>query len=396
MAAFIGALSKVYLGLESAFGQGSKSDLLYKLPVRTESINRRMDPITSEALLGARSPSSLIPGREGAEGSMEIELWPKTAGVLFYMVLGKSEQTTVETETVTKITPISAGEDLPSAVVMVSHSDIPMLYKGLKFNQARLAASVGSIPTLSIDVVGRQEVIETQSVTDENVSGSGTVYTLANHPVVPGSLTVKEDGTAVDPSEYTVDWGTGKITFNTAPTGTITADYEYFDSDVDETGMTVFEVDPFTFKEITLMYGDDSTPLTTTVKYTNFELTINNNLDTDDYRFDGTGLRYSIMPANLEITGSLDIVMDYEAVAFDYKQKFVNFEDWKIKAVFEKEKGGNTYKLEILLPRVRFSELNHDINDAGKLILTGSFTALAPASGDVIEVYDYVNTTGSY
>lgn len=398
MPAFTGAQSKLYLGLESSFGTGAKADLKYKIPIRSESINRRLEAITSEALLGLRIPMSMVPGRDGAEGSFEAELWPNSAGVLFYLTLGKS---VLDGGTgATKITPVGTGEDLPSAFVWVSHSGIPLTYKGIKFNQLRLTASVGAIPTVSVDVVGRQEVLGSVN-TNETFSGDGstTTFTLSNTPVVPESETVEVDGSQqTRGTDYTIDYETGVITFTTAPssgTDNISVTYDYFDS-VDETSITYKPtVDPFTFKEISLLYSDDGTTFSSTVKYTNFELTINNNLDADDYRFDGTGLRYTLMPANLEITGSLDIVLDYNAIAKDY-QKFTNFADWGIKAVFEKVKDSTTYKLEIVLPRVRFSELNHDINDAGRLTLSGSFTALGPSSDAPIEVYDYVNTTGSY
>jgi len=328
-----GAQSKAFLGLESTFGQGTESNLKYKLPLKTESLNRKIDMITSEAILGARAPKALAPGKLSAEGSMDIELWPKLEGVLFYLTLGKAtledpDGTASSGDEYTSITPIDVGEDLPSSVVLVDHAGIKMLYKGMKINQLRLSAAIGSIPSVSVDFVGREETVTTATI--------------------------------------------------------------------DESSMTKPDTQPYTFKEISLLYSSDGSSFSSTEKYTNFELTINNNLDTDDYRYDGTGLRKTLSPANLEITGNVDIIFDTSTLNEEYEDKFVNAKPWGIQAVFEKNYNGTTYKFELILPSVIFSELTHDISDKGRLVLSGSFTAVLPSSGSIITVNDYNNTTGSY
>jgi len=139
-----------------------------------------------------------------------------------------------------------------------------------------------------------------------------------------------------------------------------------------------------------MLYTDEFT--TTTDLYSSVELVVNNNLDTDDYRLDGTGKRKSIDAQQLEITGRLDIIFDASVITGEYS-KFKNFQDAALGIELAKASGE---KLQIYLPRVRFSEMSHDIGGAEKIAMTASVTALIPTSGAIMEVRDYVNTTGSY
>lgn len=320
--AYTGAKSSVLLGIETAFGNAAT--LKYRIPFTSESINFRADMQTSEALLGVRGIKALAPGKLGAEGSLDVELYPETAGVLFYLALGKA--TLIDPDAVpssgdeyTQITPIGLSEDLPSATIQVDHAGQKFHYVGVKVNQLTFSGSVGAIPKISIDVVGKDEI----------------------------------EGGAVE--------------------GTITEPGD----------------EPYYFRELKL-YTDNFT--TTTDLYSSIELTINNSLDTDDYRLDGTGKRKTLEPQRLEITGRLDIIFDASVISGEYA-KFKNFQDAALGIELAKSTGE---KLQIYLPRIRFSEINHDIGGAEKIVMSASCTALIPASGDIIEVRDYVNTSGSY
>jgi hypothetical protein len=59
---------------------------------------------------------------------------------------------------------------------------------------------------------------------DEPVWG-GASDQLPDIPVVPGSVTLYDDGSEIADSAYTVDYETGVITWSTAPAGTVTADF---------------------------------------------------------------------------------------------------------------------------------------------------------------------------
>lgn len=311
--AYTGAKSSILLGIESTFGNAAT--LKYRIPFTSESINFRADMQTSEALLGVRGIKALAPGKLGVEGTIGAEVYPYSTPVLFFLALGKA---TLETDH-TKIVPISLTEDLPSATIQVNHAGQKFHYIGTKVNQLTFSGSVGAIPKVSIDVVGKDEI----------------------------------EGGAVE--------------------GTITEPGD----------------EPYYFRELKL-YTDNFT--TTTDLYSSIELTINNNLDTDDYRLDGTGKRKTLEPQRLEITGRLDIIFDASVISGEYA-KFKNFQDAALGIELAKSTGE---ELQIYLPRIRFSEINHDIGGAEKIVMSASFTALIPASGDIIEVRDYVNTTGSY
>ncbi|AEX84781.1 hypothetical protein XO10_00655 [Marinitoga sp. 1135] len=319
---YTGAKSSVLLGIESSFA--TEATLKYKLPFKSESLNHKIETAKSEALLGIRGTKSLAPTKEGAEGSLELEAYPTSAGLAFYLALGKAalvdpDGTADSGDEYTKITPIDLNSDIPSATVQVDHSGQKMKYLGMKVNSLKFSGAVGSIPSISLDLVGKEEVV-----------GAGT------------------EGTIVDVDDQ-----------------------------------------PFFFKELTL-YTDDFQ--TTTDLYSSIELNIGNNLDADDYRLDGTGKRKTLEAGNLEITGSLDIIFDASVVSGEYS-KFKNFQDGAIGIKLEKATGE---KLTIYLPRINFSEMTHDIGGAEKIMFKANFTALIPDTGDVIEVSDYQNTTGTY
>jgi len=308
-----GAKSSVLLGIESALGQEAQAK--WRLPFTSESLNHTVEAIRSEALLGNRGIKSLAPGQVGAEGSLDVELYPETAGVLFYLALGKSVLDTDHA----KITPIALTEDLPSASIEVNHGGEAFKYLGMKINQLRFSGSVGAIPTVSADFVG----IEEQS----------------------GSLT---EGTIVTPGD-----------------------------------------DPYYFKELKL-YTDEFS--TTTDLYSSIELTINNNLTTDDYRLDGTGKRKTLEAAQLEITGTIDIILDSSVITNEYT-KYKDFTEASIGIELAKDA---TNTLKIYIPRLLFSNMTHDIGGPDKVMLRAEFTALIPQSGEIIYVEDYTNDTGSY
>jgi hypothetical protein len=318
---YTGAKSSVLLGIESTFG--SAATATWKLPFKSESLNHKVEAVRSEALLGTRGIKSLAPGKLGAEGSLDVELYPETAGVLFYLALGKATlidpNAASSGDEYTQITPIGLSEELPSASIEVNHGGQSFKYLGMKINQLRFSGAVGAIPSVTADFIGKEEQ-----------SGSLT----------QGSLTVPGD-------------------------------------------------DPFYFKELKL-YTDQFT--TTTDLYSSIELTINNNLDSDDYRLDGTGKRKSLEPGTLEITGSLDIIFDSSVVSGEYT-KFKNFTEAAIGIELAKDA---TNKLTIYIPRLLFSNMTHDISGPDKIMFRAEFTALIPGAGDIIEVIDYTNGTGSY
>jgi len=150
--------------------------------------------------------------------------------------------------------------------------------------------------------------------------------------------------------------------------------------------LTVPGDEPFYFKELKL-YTDQF--VTTTDLYSSIELTINNNLDTDDYRLDGTGKRKSLPAQQLEVTGRIDIIFASSVVSGEYS-KFKNLTDAALGIELQKGTG----KIQIYLPRVRFTEITHDVRGPEKIVLNASFTALLPTTGSIIEVRDYVDTNG--
>jgi len=160
----------------------------------------------------------------------------------------------------------------------------------------------------------------------------------------------------------------------------------------EEPTMVEIDDDPFFFKEI-LLYDDEDLSISVD---TMSELTLNiaNNLNEDDYRLDGTGERKTIEPGQLEITGSMNIIFDENLLTGKYKD-FVEFNDISIGAKFEKASGE---KFTIVLPRVKLTNLTHDIDGPGTITVSADYEAVLNSEGKIIEVKDYtvVVTDGSY
>ena len=150
MALYTGAKSSLKLGIEDTFG--TQASLKYKIPFTSESLNYTLETIRSEALLGLRGTKSIAPGKIGASGSVSLEMYPSSIGVLFYLALGKATQEADHT----LIEPIGVEEELPSATIEVSHAGEKFLFLGQKVNSLTMTANVDSIASLSVDFVGKK------------------------------------------------------------------------------------------------------------------------------------------------------------------------------------------------------------------------------------------------
>ncbi len=152
MALYTGAKSSLKLGIEDTFG--TQASLKYKIPFTSESLNYTLETIKSEALLGLRGTKSIAPGKIGASGSVSLEMYPSSIGVLFYLALGKATANTDHT----LIEPIGVTEDLPSATIEVDHAGEKFLFLGQKVNSLTMTANVDSIASLSVDFVGKKAI----------------------------------------------------------------------------------------------------------------------------------------------------------------------------------------------------------------------------------------------
>ena len=96
--------------------------------------------------------------------------------------------------------------------------------------QAGLAEAQGTL-----EVRGGIRATSTSTAVNAEAVGTGdastVAFTLDNNPITPGLQTVKLDGTTKTyPTDYTVAFDTGVITFTTAPGSSVavTADYTYY------------------------------------------------------------------------------------------------------------------------------------------------------------------------
>lgn len=146
----------------------------------------------------------------------------------------------------------------------------------------------------------------------------------------------------------------------------------------------------FVFKNM-IFYKDEFTSAAS--RWSNMKISVKNNIDTDDYRADGTGERASLDAQNLEVTGSLDVIFDTAAVSGEYTT-FKNDSDFSIGAQFE---NGSGDKYEIFLPKVKFTSLKHETSGKEKITLSGEWEAIIPDDNSaIIKVTDYNNSTGTY
>ena len=146
----------------------------------------------------------------------------------------------------------------------------------------------------------------------------------------------------------------------------------------------------FVFKDLKF-YKDEF--VTSASRWSNMKISLNNNLDGDDYRPDGTNERSAIDPQDLEITGSLDLIFDATSVSGEYTA-FKNDQDFSIGVLLE---NGTGEKIEIFIPKAKFTSIKHDTGGKEKINLSGEWEAILPDDGtDLIKITDYMNSTGTY
>ena len=198
MALATGAKSSLLLGIETSWA--TAAELKYKIPITSESLNRRVEALRSEALLGNRASIAVAPGQEGVEGSIDVELYPATTGVLFYLALGKAtaqdpDETPESGDEYTEITPIGVTEDLPSATVRVDHGGIKDWdFIGLRVRSLNFEGAVGAIPRVTLDLLGKNDG---ESLATENIT-----VTPDTEPFYFKELTLSKDGTAYNVDDY--------------------------------------------------------------------------------------------------------------------------------------------------------------------------------------------------
>lgn len=130
---------------------------------------------------------------------------------------------------------------------------------------------------------------------------------------------------------------------------------------------------PFTFRHAKIAEDDVDND-----NVLEFELTIKNNLETEDYVFDDF-YRQSLSTGGLEIEGNMKILFDINEYS-----KYKDFQ--KFKLVFAFDNGID--KFEIELPNAKFFNVTHDVTDIGKIQMSCDFLATGK---NLIEVRDYTS-----
>jgi len=127
----------------------------YRLPIRSESINPSYSNIvSSEALLGKRTPVGTFVGGKTYEGSIDLELFDfgdgvdsynEVLGVLAYAILGKYEHSSGKVSFNTE----DAAKFLH---LVVNHEDSQVIYDDVLVTGFNLRFPTDGVPTVTLDV----------------------------------------------------------------------------------------------------------------------------------------------------------------------------------------------------------------------------------------------------
>lgn len=160
------------------------------------------------------------------------------------------------------------------------------------------------------------------------------------------------------------------------------------DGAISDDASIVVPSEPYWMREMTFSLDGFSTVAD---DLSSVSLSIENNLDNDDYRADGTGQRKSLEAQAFGLTGNIEAILDASTKA-SLLAKYKSGEDIQLAVKFEKTGGS---KLIVTMPKLRLTEAPHDISD-GKILVKAGFTGVKPSAGNIIEVEDYYNATGTY
>ena len=176
----------------------------------SESMKQEIDRVESKAI---RANSRVMrsddwaSGTKGVSGDVELELWNKSFGLIFELMIGGSAVTT--TATGSMYTHTFTPGDLASATIQAGVPDIggtvrPFSYTGCMVNEWELSSTVGDPVMVKLGVVGQAET------TAQSLASASYATGLELLTFVGGNLSIA--GTGVPVNKVTLKGNNGLAT----------------------------------------------------------------------------------------------------------------------------------------------------------------------------------------
>jgi hypothetical protein len=368
MAQAKGTKAKIGYMAETAFATMPVSPALKLLYFVSESMQEKMNLITSQVLRDNRNPTLPVRGNRDVSGGFRTELAPQL-GTLLYAALGA--KTSTPTASPSYNTHVLKVGDLPSLVIEKAFTDLPryLLYLGCKVNRLTISAKPEGFQDVNVELMGAFEgqalFYDAQSgnftlgLTVTGAGGSTGLIKCDNDASNDGFLTLINPSGDFINNEALTDTATGAATVNGTLGGT-SIDTSYTDP-----GHTPFDG----FQVAVIQEGGSDIAYLTAV-----DLSIENNLDGGNFVLGGGGIRRSIPEGKVKVSGTITALFESMALY----NKALNKTETSLKLTYRHGTGIGTVgneSLEIYVPELVISKETPIIEGPQGILYRGPFEA---------------------
>jgi len=362
-----GSKGKMGYQVETTFAAMPDTPALNLLYFENESIQEKINTITSQIIRDSRNPVAPVRGNRDVSGSIKTQLCPNI-GTLLRAALG-SNTTTGASSPYTHTMKVG---DLPSLLMEKGFTDLGkyLLYLGLKISRVNISAKAEGYQDISFDLMG---AFEAQALKYDGQSGSFAVGQTAtgatststgfimgdNDGGTSGFLTLINTSGDFQNDEALADGDTGAATVD-GTLGSATIDGTYTDP-----GHSPFDG----FSIGTLQEGGADVAVIQSV-----DITIDNDLDGETYVIGGGGVRRSINEGIVKVSGTITALFE-DLVMFN---KALRFTETSLKLIWKHGTGAGTAgneSLELLIPELKFSRETPVIEGPKGILYRGPFEA---------------------
>jgi len=366
MAQAKGTKAKIGYMVESTFATMPSSPALKLLYFIGESMQEKMNLITSQVLRDNRNPTLPVRGNRDVSGGFRTELCPELGSLLYYALGAKTTTpTSPYYEHVLKV------GDLPSFLIEKGFTDLPryLLYLGCKINRLTISAKPEGFQDVNFEMMG---AYEGQALYYDTQSGNFTVGLTATGGGGSTGL-IKGDNDSSDQGFLTLINPTGDFVALEALTDSSTGaavvsstlGYAPIDASYTDPGHT-----PFDGFEVAVIQegGSDVADLTAVV------LTLENNLDGGNFVLGGGGIRRSIQEGKVKVSGTITALFESMALY----QKALQKTESSLKLTYRHGTGGGTdgnEEMEIYVPELVLAKETPIIEGPQGILYRGPFEA---------------------
>lgn len=362
-----GSKAKMGYMVETTFATMPTTPALNLLYFENESLQEKINTITSQIIRDSRNPVAPVRGNRDVSGSIKTQLCPNI-GTLLRAALGANTTTGAGSP----YTHTMKVGDLPSLLFEKGFTDLGkyLLYLGCKVSGMTLNAKAEGYQDITFNLMGS---FEAQALKYDAQSGNFTVGNTVTGGTSTNTGLIKGDndgGTSgflslintsgdFQNDEALTDGGTGAATCD-GTLGSASIDTSYTDN-----GHSPFDG----FSIGTLQEGGSDVAVVKDV-----EITLDNDLDGDNYVIGGGGIRRSLPEGIVKVSGTINALFE-DLTMFN---KALRFTETSLKIIWKHGTGAGTAgneSLELLIPEMKFSRETPVIEGPKGILYRGPFEA---------------------